>query len=151
MTDQQTTETSKFPVKLSFEEAATQLDLVVRTKGEDHIDQGTTFGYVYFKDGGPSCIVGHLLAKHGIEQADLEQYEPPTEDMRRFYGRKRDANKSTGVEKLRRLKIIDVDDTTLEMLSEAQKKNDARLPWRRAFDRAIERAAAFGRTWSRKD
>jgi hypothetical protein len=81
-----------------------------------------TMTCAYFAEGQPSCIVGHILARHGITQDDLGPL-----------------NHGADVSDLVMNEIIDIDLWTEDLLLVAQQEQDAGSPWGRAVQEALNR------------
>lgn len=85
--------------------------------------------------GSPSCIIGHVLARHGVTRADLDtvQYQPSPEGMLRYDGINADATVKVLVE----AGVLDVDDEAGILLSIAQVAQDAGNTWGKAVEGAL--------------
>jgi hypothetical protein len=105
--------------KLSYEEALDLLNRAIAEKGADYVYQRTADddSCAYFKNGEPSCIVGHVLAYKGVTQEDLPE------------------NKNTAI--VIALRIAQ-DDRTERLLDSAQSYQDTGTPWGDAVKSALE-------------
>lgn len=108
----------ELPIKLGYDEAIELLDRAVKEKGADYIyehraDEASEDACLYFYDGKPSCIVGHVLAYKGLtgEQAELLDFE------------------GTGIFYLQGNGYLDVDERTLKTLARAQQDQDHGNSW----------------------
>jgi hypothetical protein len=77
---------------------------------------------VYFHDGRPSCIVGHVVSYLGFESTDVEE--------------------GVGVEALPFVDLLSGD--VVKVLSVAQEVQDYDIAWGEALQSAQERAAELG-------
>jgi hypothetical protein len=101
---------------VDFPKAKIQLRRIVDAKGEDYVYPRQEACVYFEKDGSPSCIIGHELAKHGI-----------------------DYNDENSVEQLVEAGFIKTDPATREFLLEVQAFQDAGAPWGVALSEAIVR------------
>lgn len=123
-------------MKLSYEPVVLALKKTVVTMGENYVyqpeedDNLLSDGCVYFDEtGGPSCLVGHVLAELGFTPFEYEGIE-----------------NSSSVNTLVSRGVLDVDDTdplsgasrTLAVLSYSQSKNDVQCPWGESVTEAID-------------
>jgi hypothetical protein len=118
------------PIRLTAHEAEAQLELIVRQKGEDYKYPHKEKCVYYEPDGAPSCILGHLLHKHGVTRDDLTQHR---------------VNNSAAAGSLFAGSIIAPTDpkeadALRALLSEAQSYQDAGNPWGQALDAGRRRA-----------
>jgi hypothetical protein len=111
---------------VDFPKAKIQLRRIVDAKGEDYVYPRQEACVYFEKDGSPSCIIGHELAKHGITRDDLL-----VEDI--------DYNDENSVEQLVEAGFIKTDPATREFLLEVQAFQDAGAPWGVALSEAIVR------------
>jgi hypothetical protein len=103
---------------IEFSEALNSLNKAVAKKGEDYVYRSGRCRY-FEDDGGPSCLVGWVLADKGVTKADLDA---------------RGNVNSEGLDSLFRSGLVEADDRTRRLLSEAQAANDGRTAWGRAMD-----------------
>lgn len=102
--------------ELDYGQALVFLEKAIGEKGPDYVYQRMTngMGCLYFEQGQPSCIVGHVLSYMGIDSAPEGQ------------GASR-ALKSLGVR---------TDFKTTALLDGVQEKQDNGVPWGEALRRA---------------
>jgi hypothetical protein len=118
-------------IPLTFDQAKAELTDIINEVGPDTVYYSPgDDGCVYFYGGQPSCIVGHLLAKHGVTQEDLDEAG---------------CNAETGALSFFEVDFFDEpifapDPAVKVLLSTVQKQQDRLVPWRQALDGAIEDA-----------
>jgi hypothetical protein len=114
---------------LTYDEALADLKALVEEKGEDYIYQtDPESGCLYFHDKErPGCIVGHVMAKHGIKQDDLVHGSADWNFNKSVHGLFKDG-------------FLDIDERTGYLLAIAQTLQDDHTPWGQAVSVAVERA-----------
>lgn len=123
------------PVTIEFDEAIALLKRAVEEKGADYQylappaspEKGTNGTCVYFYDGKPSCIVGHVLAYKGMTAEEIG-----------------DNNAGSGVYSLSQLGIIEVDEVTREFLVQVQQEQDLGVTWGDSLRAGIEYVKCLG-------
>lgn len=114
-------------IHLSFEQALAGLEKAVAAKGEDFKyeapvvdeEEGLTMCMYFSRTGQPSCIVGHVLADHGVSVDDLGHW-----------------NEDATVHTLVDHSVLDVDARTTLLLRRAQEMQDNGHPWGKALAEA---------------
>lgn len=114
-------------VALTYEQVVEDLKALAAEKPDyvyrPPVDMGTC---AYFAETGvPSCIVGHVIAKHGVTRSDLSL--PKT-----------DLNWGSGPERLAKYGVIEADTRTLSLLGHAQQHQDDGHTWQWSVDIALE-------------
>lgn len=111
---------------ITYDEAKADL-LELADKWPERVYEAPSGQCRYFTDAGnPSCIVGYVLAKHGIEVQQLVDAEG------------RLLNENADVEMLRHAGLIACDDTAGALLLYAQGEQDNANPWGPAVAYAID-------------
>jgi hypothetical protein len=115
---------------LRLDEVVYDLLDIIEEKGGDYTYTQFCAGICqYFHDEEPGCIVGHLLAKHGITQAFLESKDGPNVF---------ELNASDVTELVDR-DVLGVDNKTRAFLFNLQSKQDKGVTWGEAMKFAIDR------------
>jgi hypothetical protein len=112
-----------FDFSLNYKEAVELLNRAVAEKGEDFVypanrSDPNTPACVYFAEGAPSCIIGHVLAYKGVPAEKMEG----------------DPINAAPVVSLH----IAQDDSTACLLIDAQINQDAGIPWGEAVALAVQ-------------
>jgi hypothetical protein len=95
-------------IPLTYDEATNLLDECVNEMGKDY----TTPKCMYFFRDKPMCLIGHVLAKLGVEPSVV------------------DGANGAGIGRLiEELNLLTVDQATIDLLATAQHWNDGRRPW----------------------
>lgn len=129
-------------INIDFEQAKTLLSEVVEEAGEDFVYQDSC---VYETLGEPSCMVGRVLAKAGVAVDTLrlmdmvQAWSPVNEYGERIYST---TDFATVVQSGKFSNAFTVDNGALELLHEAQVRQDNRDPWGEAQARALTVAEA---------
>lgn len=124
-------------INIDFEQAKTLLSEVVEEAGEDFVYQDNC---VYEALGEPSCMVGRVLAKAGVAVETLrlmdmgEKWSPVNEFGERIYTT---TDFATVVQSGQFSHRFTVDNGALELLHEAQVRQDNRDPWGEAQAHAL--------------
>jgi hypothetical protein len=107
---------------LSFNEVVGDLLEIIEEKGSDYRYEkpGGSTHCQYFRGLQPGCIVGHLLAKHGVTYETLGS-----------------TNNSKAVSELVDCYVLNIDDKTRAFLVDVQSSQDNGNSWGRAMDLAI--------------
>jgi hypothetical protein len=113
-------------VTYDFATARQELQAVISTKGKDYVYPHTGGECVYFEENKPSCIIGHLLAKHDIDRWDLALDQG-------------DYNCSASVLNLEGAGFLVLDGDSREFLTEVQFFQDKGVPWGLAVEAATWR------------
>lgn len=92
--------------------------------------QGT--GCVNFHDGEPSCIVGHLLAMHGVTEEDLTVRDGTNLNV-------------VTAKTLVQMGLLDVSEDALGLLMLVQSRQDRGTPWALAVAEALVEGGGFYR------
>lgn len=115
---------------LTYEEARALLARAVEEKGADYVYpadlKDNNDQCVYFAEGGPACIIGHVAAYLGITQADVDSHMLEGQDAETF---------------VQGLGLHIADDHLGTALRQAQAMQDDGYPWAwalRAFEWAYE-------------
>jgi hypothetical protein len=116
-------------INIDFEQAKTLLSEVVEEAGEDFVYHGEC---MYSHWGEPGCIVGRVLAKAGVPSEVLtnmdrvHSWSPVDEHGERIYST---TDFATVVQSGAFSNRFTVEHGALELLHEAQARQDARDPW----------------------
>ena len=127
---------------ISYEEASELIDRAIAERGEDFVYQDSC---VYETLGDPSCMVGRVLAKAGVPIETLrmmdmvDKWSPVNEYGERIYTT---TDFATVVQSGKFSNAFTVDNGALELLHEAQVRQDNRDPWGEAQARALTVAEA---------
>jgi hypothetical protein len=124
-------------IRFDEQKVVTDLRAVVATKGPDYVyPRGGKHGgmgedCVYFEPNGePSCIIGHVLARHGVTLEDLRH---DTEDL----------NEGSSVAQLIMDGLLRLDGPyerdLRDFLQDVQAFQDRGVPWGPALDFALSR------------
>lgn len=108
-------------IELTISTAVEILDELVEEFGSDYVYESTDGRWHYVRDGKPSCIVGHVLAKVGVPIERLEVADTA------LFGAGMAA--ATLLCRLAEEEVLTCDVPTGTLLSEAQYNQDARETW----------------------
>lgn len=101
-------------------------------------DPDTRCAYFDPVDKTPSCVIGHLLARHGVGADDLVLSEPVEYKGMRYT----DLNTDAGVRVLAHAGVIEIDRLGVEILEDVQVAQDCGIPWGQAVQSALGQAGA---------
>ena len=107
-------------IEITFEEALEGLRGAIALKGADYV-YDTHGGCKYYKNGEPSCIVGHVLAPFGLS--------PDADEL----------PDGAGVIDLWDAGILRADARTLKLLGTCQEYQDTGDTWGKSLEIALER------------
>jgi hypothetical protein len=108
-------------MRITYYEALRGLIDAVKLKGEDYVYGEELEMCSYVRHDGPSCIVGHLMINTlGVDPLSIRKYEGTDAGY---------AMASLGFE---------MDDDTMNLLTEVQRMQDLGTPWGEAVQVAVE-------------
>ncbi len=126
-------------IDIDFDTAVTQLNALADNRPTFIYEAPDGVNCVYFADGTPSCIVGHVIANLGGSHDDLKlawhTEDPDAGEL--------DLNDESAVGDLVRHGVLNADEKTEDLLSRVQGKQDTGIPWGRAVAEAIEEVQVF--------
>jgi hypothetical protein len=109
-------------IELNYATTVEILDGLVEEFGSDHVYVKGAYGKCdYVRDGKPSCIVGHVLAKVGVPIERLE-----AADKYVFGG---GVSARSLLRDLKEDGVLQCDESVRALLSEAQSAQDSLTPW----------------------
>lgn len=129
-------------IELDGPAALALIKLAVAEKGEEYT-YSTNRGCDYYRDGAPSCIVGHALAYLGVpvealRRLDEADYEYEDEDGYETTPGSTDIDTLADVGALEALSGVRIDTDAQRVFSVAQKNQDQGVPWGGAYLAAEE-------------
>ncbi len=110
---------------ITYESALEALKAAVAEKGEDYVYAWVDYKCVYSHNGKPSCGVGHVLHRLGV---DTEGFEHTTMNTKMF---------DSLAYRLRDLSVITITQSAIDLLREFQNCQDEGRTWGEALDIAI--------------
>lgn len=124
---------------LTLDEAIADVRAVIDEYGADYRYESDSGECMYFEledpaGKAPSCIVGHVFARHGLKRDDLA-VEPRYETHET--NRKIDLNEGISVTSLVSNHLLAVDDDTHQFLSNLQANQDSGISWGESFEIAL--------------
>lgn len=123
---------------ITYDDAVTTLRTIADSRPDfiyNASDDGELGSCVYFRDGQPSCILGQLLARHGVTPDELTTYVPVSGEYVGMAG----AN-GTVIRRLVDWGVVEVDSQrTLDLLIKVQRNQDRGSAWLAAVESAVAR------------
>lgn len=119
-------------VRIEFNEAIELLNRAVAERGADYVYREDPKAFDAedevrcvntFDDGTPGCIVGQVCFYAGLDAEDLA------------------SNRFSPVDTLVAEEVLNIDSDVIELLSEAQSRQDGGDTWGKAVQRAIEKSS----------
>lgn len=127
---------------LSYEQLKTDLLSLAASVGDEYAYKAPPeAGCQYFdKNGKPGCIIGHVLAIHGVQREDLERFKRPNTPLSYEDGNLPTWPNESNVSTLVRVNALAfTDEVAKDLAISAQQQQDAGIPWSDAVPDAILR------------